>query len=104
MPFITVSSLAKSYPVGGTRLSVLKGLELTLERGEMLKDREARMRARDGSVKDVLIDSSAFRKDGRLVNSIIHTYPKVSQFWTYDPKAFLANPVYSRDFPPCRHC
>ncbi|MDE2361217.1 MAG: ABC transporter substrate-binding protein [Hyphomicrobiales bacterium] len=40
------------------------------------------------------------RKDGRLVNSIIKTYPDVSQFWTYDPKQFLANPVYSRTWPP----
>ncbi|MEA2758199.1 MAG: branched-chain amino acid transport system substrate-binding protein [Methylobacteriaceae bacterium] len=39
------------------------------------------------------------RKDGRLVNSVIKTYPDVSQFWTYDPQAFLANPVYSRDYP-----
>lgn len=43
------------------------------------------------------------RHDGRLVNSIIYTYPNVSQFWTYDPKAFLANPVYSRDYPPARY-
>jgi branched-chain amino acid transport system substrate-binding protein len=40
------------------------------------------------------------RKDGRLVNSVIKTYPDVSQFWTYEPKAFLSNPVYSRDYPP----
>jgi branched-chain amino acid transport system substrate-binding protein len=43
------------------------------------------------------------RKDGRLVNSVIKTYPDVSQFWTYDPKQFLANPVYSRDFPPAKN-
>jgi branched-chain amino acid transport system substrate-binding protein len=43
------------------------------------------------------------RKEGRLVNSVIKTYPNVSQFWTYDPKAFLANPVYSRDYPPARN-
>ncbi len=43
------------------------------------------------------------RRDGRLVNAVIHTYREVSQFWTYDPKAFLANPVYSRDFPPAKH-
>jgi branched-chain amino acid transport system substrate-binding protein len=42
------------------------------------------------------------RKQGRLVNSVIHTYPNVSQFWTYPPKAFLANPVYSRDWPPAK--
>lgn len=43
------------------------------------------------------------RKDGRLVNSVTKTYTNVSQFWTYDPKAFLANPVYSRDFPPAKN-
>ncbi len=43
------------------------------------------------------------RKDGRLVNAVIYTYPNVSQFWTYDPKAFLKNPVYSRDWPPAKY-
>jgi branched-chain amino acid transport system substrate-binding protein len=28
----------------------------------------------------------------------------VSQFWKYNPEEFLKQPVYSRDFPPCRHC
>jgi branched-chain amino acid transport system substrate-binding protein len=43
------------------------------------------------------------RKQGRLVNTVIHTYPNVSQFWTYEPKEFLKNPVYSRDFPPAKY-
>lgn len=42
------------------------------------------------------------RKDGVLQNTIVKTYPQVSQFWTYPPKKFLADPVYSRDFPPLR--
>jgi branched-chain amino acid transport system substrate-binding protein len=42
------------------------------------------------------------RKDGKLVNTTIKTYPNVSQFWTYDEKWFLAQPVYSRDYPPLR--
>ena len=32
------------------------------------------------------------RKDGRLVNRVIHTYPNVSQFWTYKPEEFLQEP------------
>ena len=36
MSFISVSGLSKSYAVGGTRLSVLKDLELSLERGDMV--------------------------------------------------------------------
>jgi branched-chain amino acid transport system substrate-binding protein len=43
------------------------------------------------------------RKGGKLVNTVIKTYPNVSQFWTYDPKEFLAQPVYDRDnYPPSR--
>lgn len=43
------------------------------------------------------------RKEGRLVNSVVYTYPNVSQFWTYDKQAFLKNPVYSRDWPPAKN-
>jgi len=43
------------------------------------------------------------RKEGRLVNSVIYTYPNVSQFWTYKAEEFLKNPVYSRDFPPAKN-
>jgi branched-chain amino acid transport system substrate-binding protein len=44
------------------------------------------------------------RLNGRLQNTVIHTFPNVSQFWTYKPEEFLKNPVYGRDFPPCRNC
>ena len=43
------------------------------------------------------------RSDGRLVNSVIKTYPNVRQFWTYDKTEFLKNPVYSRDYPPAKN-
>jgi branched-chain amino acid transport system substrate-binding protein len=43
------------------------------------------------------------RRGGKLVNAVVQTYPAVSQFWTYDPKQFLANPVYSREFPPAKN-
>jgi branched-chain amino acid transport system substrate-binding protein len=39
-----------------------------------------------------------------LWNIVIKTYPNVSQFWTYGKDAFLKQPVYSRDFPPCKNC
>jgi hypothetical protein len=42
--------------------------------------------------------------NGRLQNTVIHTFPNVSQFWTYKPDEFLKAPVYSRDYPPCKHC
>jgi branched-chain amino acid transport system substrate-binding protein len=43
------------------------------------------------------------RKDGKLVNTVVKTYPAVSQFWKYETKDFLANPVYSRDWPPAKN-
>ena len=43
------------------------------------------------------------RKEGRLVNTVVKTYPNVSQFWTYDQKQFLSNPVYTRDYPPAKN-
>lgn len=47
---------------------------------------------------DVYIRKVVKREDGKLVNNVIETYPQVSQFWTYDPEAFLATPPYSRDY------
>ena len=44
------------------------------------------------------------RVKGELQNTVIATIPNVSQFWTYDPVAFLSKPVYSRDYPPCPNC
>jgi branched-chain amino acid transport system substrate-binding protein len=42
------------------------------------------------------------KSGGKLVNTIIHTYPLVSQFWTYKPEEFLKNPAYGRDYPPVK--
>src|SRR5579885_3623727 len=39
---------------------------------------------------------------GKLINKTVKTYHNVSQFWTYDEKKFLQQPVYSRDFPPLK--
>ena len=43
------------------------------------------------------------RRAARYVNTVIKTYPNVSQFWTYNKDEFLKNPVYSRDFPPSKN-
>jgi branched-chain amino acid transport system substrate-binding protein len=42
------------------------------------------------------------RVGGELQNSVIYTYPEVSQFWKYKPEEFLKQPVYSRDYPPLK--
>jgi branched-chain amino acid transport system substrate-binding protein len=44
------------------------------------------------------------RVGGRLQNTVIATVPNVSQFWTYKPEDYLKRPLYTRDYPPCKHC
>ncbi|MDH5535394.1 MAG: ABC transporter substrate-binding protein [Betaproteobacteria bacterium] len=39
-----------------------------------------------------------------LWNSVIKSYPDVGQFWKYGKADFLKQPVYSRDYPPCKYC
>ena len=41
---------------------------------------------------------------GKLQNSVIATFPAVSQFWKYDPDEYLKQSLYTRDHPPCPHC
>jgi branched-chain amino acid transport system substrate-binding protein len=41
---------------------------------------------------------------GKLANVTQKTYGNVSQFWTYDVKRYLAQPPYSRDWPPVTAC
>jgi branched-chain amino acid transport system substrate-binding protein len=43
------------------------------------------------------------RKDGQLVNTTIDEVKDVSQFFTYDPKQFLAGPLYGRDVPAAKN-
>jgi len=42
------------------------------------------------------------KANGKFINKTIKTYHNVSQFWTYDEKKFLAQPVYARDYPPLK--
>ncbi|HVP76264.1 MAG TPA: ABC transporter substrate-binding protein [Thermodesulfobacteriota bacterium] len=39
---------------------------------------------------------------GELQNTVIYTFPNVSQFWKYKPEEFLKQPVYSREYPPVK--
>ena len=53
-------------------------------------------------VLDIYIRKVA-RENGKLVNTILKTYPQVSQFWTYDPAQFVRQPTFSRDYPSSKN-
>jgi branched-chain amino acid transport system substrate-binding protein len=77
-------------------LKALRGIRAETARGPVAFDEY-------GNIVGNVYIRKVERKEGRLVNSVIYTYPNVSQFWTYDPKEFLKNPVYSRDWPPAKN-
>jgi branched-chain amino acid transport system substrate-binding protein len=53
-------------------------------------------------VLDIYVRKVA-RENGKLVNTILKTYPQVSQFWTYDAAEFMTRPPFSRDYPPSKY-
>ncbi|MGA6968990.1 MAG: hypothetical protein WBZ51_35870 [Xanthobacteraceae bacterium] len=53
-------------------------------------------------ILDIYIRKVA-RVNGKLANTILKTYPQVSQFWTYDPAQFVTQPTFSRDYPPSKN-
>ena len=55
-----------------------------------------------GNVIGTVYIRRVVKQDGKLAQHTIKTYPNVSQFWTFDEKWFLAQPVYSRDYPPLK--
>jgi branched-chain amino acid transport system substrate-binding protein len=40
------------------------------------------------------------RVNGALQNTVIYTFPRVSQFWKYDPADYLRLPLYTRETVP----
>ncbi|GAC1547906.1 MAG: ABC transporter substrate-binding protein [Beijerinckiaceae bacterium] len=78
-------------------MAALKGVSLTdTPRGPFSFDK-------NGNVVGNVFVRRCERKEGKLVNTTIKTYDKVSQFWTYNPDEFVKQPVYSRDYPPAKN-
>jgi len=44
------------------------------------------------------------RVGGKLQNTVLATFPAVSQFWKYNPEEYLKLPLYTRDYPACKAC
>ena len=103
-----------AYLAGSILEAAAKALDGKVEDKEALAKALRRVQLTDSPLGPVTIDEygnpifniyirRVERMNGRLMNKVIETYPAVSQFWTYEPKAFLQNPVYSRDWPPAKN-
>lgn len=105
---------AETYLCGEVLEAALKAINGKIE------DKDVFMKAlKDVNIKDTLRGPVHFdalgnvignqyvrkveKKNGHYVNTVVKTYPEVSQFWTYPQDAFLKEPVYSRDYPPAKY-
>jgi branched-chain amino acid transport system substrate-binding protein len=91
------------YPGPEAFIKIMQGIKLDAPRGPVSMD-DMRNPIENVYIKKVTkMKMFGYDKD-ELWNKVIKTYPNVSQFWTYGKEKFLAQPVYSRDFPPCKYC
>lgn len=60
--------------------------------------RPVRLDAYGNPIYDVYIRDVKRRPDGKFWNVPVEIYPKVSQFWTYDPETLLKQPPFSRTY------
>lgn len=84
-------------------IKIMQSLKLDTVRGPVSMD-DMRNPIENIYIKKVEKKKMFGYDKAELWNTVIKTYPNVSQFWTYGKEKFLAQPVYSRDFPPCKFC
>ena len=91
------------YPGPEEFIKIMASIKLDAPRGPVELD-ENRNPIENVYIKKVEKKKMFGYDKDELWNTVIKTYPKVSQFWTYGRDKFLAQPVYDRDFPPCKYC
>ena len=91
------------YPGPEQFIKIMQSIKLDAPRGPIELD-ENRNPVENVYIKKVEKKKMFGNDKDELWNTVIKTYPHVSQFWTYGKEKFLAQPVYDRDFPPCKYC
>jgi branched-chain amino acid transport system substrate-binding protein len=91
------------YPGPEEFIKVMASIKLDAPRGPVELD-DMRNPIENVYIKKVEKKKMFGYDKDELWNTVIKTYPKVSQFWTEGKEKFLAHPVYDRDYPPCKNC
>ncbi|HZQ11424.1 MAG TPA: ABC transporter substrate-binding protein [Pseudolabrys sp.] len=99
----TIKTSGGKWPGSEKFVATMAGLKIDAVRGPVSFD-ELRNPVQNVYIKKVEKKKMFGYDKDELWNTVIKTYPAVSQFWTYGKDAFLKQPVYSRDFPPCTNC
>ena len=91
------------YPGPEAFIKLMQSIKLDAPRGPVALD-DMRNPIENVYIKKVEKKKMFGYENDELWNTVIKTYPNVSQFWTYGKEKFLAQPVYDRDFPACKFC
>jgi branched-chain amino acid transport system substrate-binding protein len=91
------------WPGAEKFVKMLSGIQLQTARGPVRLD-EMRNPVHNVYIRKVEKKRLHGYDKDELWNTVIKTYPTVSQFWKFGKDQFLKQPVYSRDFPPCKYC
>jgi branched-chain amino acid transport system substrate-binding protein len=99
----TMKKHGGKYPGPAAFIKTMTGIKLDAVRGPLHLDDRLTV-VQNIYIKKVVKKKMFGYDKEELWNPVIKTYPNVSQFWTYKPAEFLKQPVYSREFPPCKFC
>ena len=99
----TIKKAGGKYPGPEQFIKLMQSIKVDAPRGPVELD-DMRNPIENVYIKKVEKKKMFGYDKDELWNTVIKTYPKVSQFWTEGKAKFLAHPVYSRDYPPCKFC
>jgi branched-chain amino acid transport system substrate-binding protein len=91
------------WPGGSEFIKQLSALKFDTLRGPVSFD-EMRNPVQNIYIKKVEKKKMFGYDKDELWNTVIKTYPSVGQFGQFSKAEFLKQPVYNRDFPPCKFC
>jgi branched-chain amino acid transport system substrate-binding protein len=57
-----------------------------------------------GMVTENIYIRKVEKVNGKIQNTVVFTYPGVSQFWKWHPDEYMKAEVYGKDNPACTHC
>ncbi len=101
---LTLAKHKGTYPGPVEFIKSMATIELDAPCGPVRLDLSTKSPIQNIYIKKVEKKKMFGYENDELWNTVVKTYPAVGTFWTYDKAKFLAQPVYSRDFPPCKYC
>ena len=98
----TMAKFKGRYPGPAEFIKAMAAIRIDPPRGPVRLDLATKNPIQNIYIKKVEKKKMFGYDKDELWNTVVKTYHDVSTYWKYDPAKFKAQPVYSRDFPPCK--